>query len=421
MPYLLLLVVVIFSSFARADGLNVLITKALNSHPDLMVQEARLQIANTQLDLAKEQFYPTFSVSVENVAKTRDVDRNYGTDQAVATFRLQQTLYAFGRLRASEAKFAAGVNSQTLALEEIKLDLAQSVLQAWGEWFVADLRLEAIIKNKKTHQELKDSVSRRAEKGASSPSEVRLSVARLAQVEAQLANAMLQAEAAKVKLEQLVGEPLPSGAEPRQFLEYVLDESPVMVMQALSINPTLMRYASDIAQSEAEVEEEIAALGPEIYLRAEHQRGDYATDIPFQNRVFIGFQSDFGAGSSALMEVKLAEQRITTLKAEVEAAKRDIVERVQLELTQLRLLDVRQKALELSLSANEDIAKAFNRQYLAGRRSWVEVMNTARELSQAELELAELKAAKVLSYWRLSFLVNGVTGTLAASQPISMN
>lgn len=420
MQYLLLLVLVVSAS-VQADGLNQLITKALNTHPDLAVQEARLEIANTQLDLAKEQFYPTFSVSVENVAKTRDADRNFGSDQAVATFRLQQTLYAFGRLRASEAKFAAGVDSQTLALEEIKLELAQSVLQAWGEWYAAELRLDAVFKNKQTHEELRDSVSRRAEKGASSPSEVRLSEARLAQVEAQLANAQLQAEAAKVKLEQLVGEPLAQTAEPRQFLDYALGERSQMVMQALSIHPTLMRFAADIKQSEAEVEEQIAALGPELYLRAEHQRGDFATDIPFQNRVFIGFQSDFGAGSSALMEVKLAEQRITTLKAEVEVVKRDVTERVKLELTQLRLLDVRQEALELSLSANEDIAKAFNRQYLAGRRSWVEVMNTARELSQAELELAELKAAKVLSYWRLSFLVNGVTGTLAASQPISMN
>jgi len=57
---------------------------------------------------------------------------------------------------------------------------------------------------------------------------------------------------------------------------------------------------------------------------------------------------------------------------------------------------------------------------LAGRRSWVEVMNTARELSQAELELADLKAAKVLSYWRLSFLVNGLEGTLALNQIVDM-
>ena len=120
------------------------------------------------------------------------------------------------------------------------------------------------------------------------------------------------------------------------------------------------------------------------------------------------------------MQVKLTQQRTQTLKAEVNVVKRNITERVKLEATQLEILDIRQAALELSLSANKEIAEAFNRQYLAGRRSWVEVMNTARELSQAELELADLKAAKVLSYWRLSFLVNGLEGTLALNQIVDM-
>jgi len=182
----------------------------------------------------------------------------------------------------------------------------------------------------------------------------------------------------------------------------------------------LMRFAADIQRSEAAVKEEKASLAPEIYLRAEHQRGDFSTSIPFSNRIFVGMQSNFGAGLSALKQVQLAGLKTATLQAEVKVVERNITERVRLELTQLNLLDVRQAALELSLSANTDIAEAFNRQYLAGRRSWVEVMNTARELSQAELELADLKAAKVLSYWRLAFLVKGLDATLVASQPTQM-
>lgn len=405
---------------AKADDLHTLLKKTIRSHPDVQVQQVRLDVANTRLSLAIEQFLPTFSVSFENVAKTRDADINYGTDQAVATFRIQQPLYTFGRLTASKQKFAAGVQSQSYSIEETRLQLAQAVLQAWGEWYAATLRLEAINTSIHTHQALKDSVSRRAEQGASSPSEVQLSVARLASVEAQAINARLQAKAAKVKLSQLVGERIRDDVLPKQFLNFGIQDEPKMVQDALSQHPTLKRYAADIRQSKAELEEEIASLGPEIYLRAEHQRGDFTTDIPFQNRIFVGFQSDFGAGASALIEVKLVEQQINTLQAEVEVVKRDITERVSLEQTQLELLDVRQTALEQSLSATEDIAAAFNRQYLAGRRSWVEVMNTARELTQAELELAELKAAKVLSFWRLSLLVNGLEGTLALSSPVSM-
>lgn len=405
---------------ALADDLHTLLVKTLNSHPNIQVEQSRLDVASTQLELANEQFYPTFSVNFENVAKSRDVDNSFGNQQAVATFRLQQPLYTFGRLTASKDKFMAGVDSQAHTIEEVKLQLAQSLLQAWGDWYVATLRQQAIAESLETHKALKDSVSRRAKLGASSPSEVQLSVARLAQFEAQAINAQLQERAARVSLAQLVGETLSPNAQPKQFLSYVLGDDAQMVEQAIARHPVLARLAAEIRRSEAERQEEIRGMGPEIYLRAEHQRGDFSTDIAFQNRVFIGFQSDFGAGNSALVEVKLVEQQIKTLRAEITAAKRDINERVMLEITQLNLLDQRQQALEMSLSANQDIAAAFNRQYLAGRRSWVEVMNTARELSQAKLELADLKAAKVLSYWRLSFLVNGIDGTLAASQSNAM-
>jgi adhesin transport system outer membrane protein len=397
-----------------------MITKTLKTHPDILVEQSRLNIAKTQLDLAGEQFFPTFSVSFENVAATRDIDTNYSNSQSVATFRIQQPLYTFGRLTHAKDKFAAGFESQNLTINEVQIQLAQAVLQAWGEWFVATLRSDALQTSIETHEALKQSVTRRSDKGASSPSEVKLSVARLAQVEAQAANAELQIRAAKVKLAQLVGEVIPDSISPRQFLSFLPENEALMVQKALALNPTLQRFAADIKQSEFESLEEISALAPEIYLRAEHQRGDFSTTIPFQNRVFVGFQSDFGAGTSALMQVKLTQQRTQTLKAEVNVVKRNITERVKLEATQLEILDIRQAALELSLSANKEIAEAFNRQYLAGRRSWVEVMNTARELSQAELELADLKAAKVLSYWRLSFLVNGLEGTLALNQIVDM-
>lgn len=415
-----LIVMMFFGFSVHADDLNTLITKALKTHPDIVVEQSRLNIAETQLDLAREQFLPTFSVSFENVAATRDVDTNYANSQSVATIRVQQPLYTFGRLTHAKDKFAAGYESQNLVINEVKIQLAQAVLQAWGEWYVATLRNSALQTSIKTHEALKLSVTRRSDKGASSPSEVKLSVARLAQVEAQLANAQLQIRAAKVKLEQLVGEVIPDSVLPRQYLSFTLDNETLMVQKALALNPTLQRFAADIKQSEYESLEENSALAPEIYLRAEHQRGDFSTSIPFQSRVFLGFQSDFGAGTSAKMKVKLSKQRTQTLKAEVNVVKRNITEQVKLEATQLEILDIRQSALELSLSANREIAEAFNRQYLAGRRSWVEVMNTARELSQAELELADLKAAKVLSYWRLSFLVNGLEGTLSLNQKVDM-
>lgn len=419
MPYFLV-VFVLFTSHTHAMDLSALITQTINSHPTVQVEQNRLAIAETERSLAQQQYYPTFSISYENAVQTRDFDINYQGDQQVTTFRLQQPLYTFGRLDAGLAKTQAQVDSQTMTIHEVQLQLAQAVLQAWGEWFAATLRSEAIDKSIATHERLKQSVTRRTDRGASSPSEVQLSVARLAQINAQAANTQLQIAAAKVKLEQYIGTRIPAQTTPKQFLKFAVQNTALMIQEALDNNPTLERFAADIRRSQAQAREDSASLKPEVYLRAEHQRGDFSTATPFQNRIFVGLQSNFGAGLSALDKLTLAQQRTEALKAEVNVVERQVIERVQLETTQLEILALRQTALELSLEANEGIAEAFNRQYLAGRRSWVEVMNTARELAQAELELADLKAAKVLSYWRLAFLVKGLDGTLSLSQPVEM-
>jgi adhesin transport system outer membrane protein len=49
---------------------------------------------------------------------------------------------------------------------------------------------------------------------------------------------------------------------------------------------------------------------------------------------------------------------------------------------------------------------------LAGRKSWVEVMNSARELAQAETDLADLLTARVLLSWRLALYTQGLDSLL---------
>ena len=407
----------IISFSVQSADLSNLILKTISQHPDVMVEKAKLVVAETERDIALYQYYPTVSVSLENAAITSQRDTNFDGDNNVATLRVQQPLWTFGRLDAGYEKSEANVESQIRSIDETQLQLAQTVVQVWGEWFAAELRKEALQKSIDTHGKLRESVSRRAAQGASSPSEVRLTEARLAQIDAQYLNAQLQLDAARVKLEQLVGEPLPEGSSPQQALPAVELNVAYLTDNALKISPILQRFEAELRRSKAEIKERFASIKPEVYLRAEHQRGSYQIDgLPFSNRIFIGMESNFGAGLSASRQVALATAQSKTVEAEMKVVERQIQERVRLEITQLSLLEARERALQMSLKANNDIAEAFNRQYLAGRRSWVEVMNTARELAQAELELADLKAAKVLSNWRLSLLAKGLDTTLSVTQ-----
>jgi adhesin transport system outer membrane protein len=56
---------------------------------------------------------------------------------------------------------------------------------------------------------------------------------------------------------------------------------------------------------------------------------------------------------------------------------------------------------------------SWDRQFLAGRKTWVEVMNAARELAQAQTALAEVEVGYVVATWRLAVLAEGVPAIIS--------
>lgn len=57
---------------------------------------------------------------------------------------------------------------------------------------------------------------------------------------------------------------------------------------------------------------------------------------------------------------------------------------------------------------------SYDRQFLAGRKSCLDVMNAARELAQTESQLADLQSTQVVVTWRLTILTRGVADALGS-------
>jgi len=78
--------------------------------------------------------------------------------------------------------------------------------------------------------------------------------------------------------------------------------------------------------------------------------------------------------------------------------------------------DARLAAVQASLSSAQEVADSYDRQFLAGRKSWLDVMNAARELAQTETLIADLLSTQVVVSWRLHFYTRG-TEAVTQSRP----
>lgn len=405
-------------SFART--LPELIINVLDIHPALLTQRLLQQSAQDGVKAAEWQFYPTPSVSVERVqTSATDPSYRYG-NSSVTALRLQQPLWTGGRLTAGLDKAKAGVDSSAASLQSVRQDTALRVIQIYSDWNGAYLRGVAAEKSLEVHLRLREQIDRRIAEGLSATSDLTLLLSREDQTSAELAVAKSQQVNSLARLAQLLGAPVNSG----ELLSSVAPPLPIstqslafLVAQAQAESPSVKKLIAQSRVYEADIAEKKSYLTPEVNLRIERQYGSYSVaSSATQNRVFVSLSTRFGAGLSGSADVSGARARYQSSLADIDSTRISIGEQV---VSDYLLAQSGQRRLFLlisSLKSSEFISEAWGRQFLAGRKTWLDVMNAARELAQVEAQIAEIQANQLVLTWRLSLLVRGLDPTLSDSK-----
>jgi adhesin transport system outer membrane protein len=393
---------------AEPLALETLVAATLQTHPAVQAQRAQQDAAQAEVDAARWQFFPTPSVSVEK-ADAGHNDINYSGDSTVSTVRLQQPLWTGGRLTAGKARAEAGVAVSQGAFDETRQQLALRVVQVYSEWLAAHLKRQASETSLATHTRLRDQVTRRIDQGVSSDADLVLAVSRRQAVVAEIALARAQQDTALARLSQLTGYRVDdaslaaAAATPRRLT----GDLPALLERAQAVDPTTHKLQAQARRQETLIAEQRAALSPEVYLRAERQFGNYTIrNAAPENRIFIGISSQFGAGLSSLSNIRGARAQYEAALADVDAQHRNVSEQVMADYALATESEARLDALQASLAAAGDVARSYDRQFLAGRKSWIDVMNAARELAQTEAQIADIRSAQVVATWRLTILTN---------------
>jgi len=399
-------------SFATSSQtLPKLINDALLSHPSIASQRAQTQAAEIGIETAKWQYFPTPSVNTERVNAATG-DPFYGGDKNVTTVRLQQPLWTNGRLSAGKDKAQATLAYETADLNETSLQISLKVAQTYADLLASHWRLQSTEQSLATHQKLRAQVQRRVDLGAQSDADLQLAQTRLDSVKADLSATRARLESYTVRLKQLIGQSI--------HLDTLLADlsAPVTLPisqeraleVALAIHPSIQKARAQSQIQEAIVEENRSALMPDVYVRAERQYGAFSmlTSNSFQDRVFLGLSTQLGAGLSVWSNVKAAQAKSLAAQEEVHAQTLSISEQVLTDYAQAERLAEQTQALASALTSQEHVMSSHDRQFLAGRKSWTEVLNAARELAQAQAQLTDVKANHIAVSWRLALFVKGL-------------
>jgi adhesin transport system outer membrane protein len=369
-------------------------------------QQSLVSAAQVGVSNARWQFFPTPSISIQNAA-TSAQDPSYAGDSRVTVLALTQPLWTGGRIEAGVDKAQASAWAANASLSETQQQLAIRVVQSYGDWISAYRKRMAYQVGQTQHIRLKDQVARRIQEGQAAASDLSLAQSRLASLNADIAMAATQEEVSLARLSQLLGKPVTTQAltdflaEPLPITVHVND----LLTQAQSYSPTLARARSSAQAQLATIQEAKSATLPEISLRLEHQRGNFNyTGSAQQSRAFINVSSRLGAGLSSFALVNEAVQRHAAALAEIESQQRSLAEQVMTDHALLVTSQSRRQALQTSSELAEQVLASWDRQYLSGRKSWQDLMNSAREQVQVQAQIADLEGAQLVASWRLALI-----------------
>lgn len=375
-------------------GLRQLLQMAVETHPTIASARFDQQSAQSMIEAARMQFWPAPGVQTDSL---------HGRSATV--FRLTQPLWTGGRLTADLRLSELRELRAREAISDTQITLATRVATTAQSYLLNAGRRIAQERNVATLRELLRMIERRSQAEVSATADVNMVRTRLAQAQADLESFRALEHSALAQLGSAIGRPLQPG-------ELELPASPSrppmlarLLERAVQDNPHLRLAEIDARLAAVEIDRTRAAMWPTVSLRLERQVGEFLGSAAAGNRVYVSMQYAPGSGLSLGSQIEAAERHLSATQRTAEAGRRDVSERVESEWRDLESALRRLPELQRSSEGAAEVLASNRRLFVSGRRSWIDLLNSVREIAQAEQAEAEARAGSVGAYYRLGLLL----------------
>jgi len=373
------------AALAQAPSFEQIVKLALATHPAILSKQSSSLAAKADVEGADWQRYPTPSVEFNN--------DNRSTRSTL--FRLQQPLWAGGRITAGIDAAQSRFQSAETAISETKQEVVLRVISAYVEALRQRGREETIARGVEQHERLLGLITRRVEHEASPRVDQDLAQSRLYQANNDLSTVRQALANALTQLSQLAGKRIDAVAAVDVDALAGPNSMATALEQAIAFSPTLRRLAFEDEAAKAEIEASKAIYQPRVSARYEHASASAPINgIPgfTTNRVLLVVEAQTGAGLSSMSGVDAAIAKREATRLQRETALRDLRERVSVDWDDLIASRKRLENSVLASTSSKEVYESYARQYTAGRKTWLDVLNTVRESTQSDVAAVDARA-----------------------------
>lgn len=379
-------------------NLGYLLDQAARAHPTIQAARLDVRASSEDLDAAKRSRWPTFSAVVES----RSSNTTVISSRAV---RLEQNLWDAGRIsaRIREAESNIGVNEARIYIQNQTLSI--QIVNAWQNLLSADGRIQVARETLDQLNQYREQMLRRVTADVSPSIDLELVQSRILQNEVELTQALSTRKVALGKLEQYSGIEGLSRLQqrPPAVPSLVRTEPVVNQLAALdwfdvaSRHPDVHKARQDSLVAQQRLEVKRAELWPQLYLRLDQPVGSTNNSLTG----FVGLRYTPGAGLATGIEAQALATRAASSEQSIDTAMRNVLEALYADRDEFIAGRSRVQALEKSVQGTSSVLESYSRQFIAGRKTWQDLMNAVRELAQNRYSLVDAHASMVSAMYRL--------------------
>ncbi|WP_352310873.1 TolC family protein [Psychrobacter sp. W2-37-MNA-CIBAN-0211] len=378
--------------------INSLVAQAIQTHPLVGSARASQEATTEGINAAKLNLLPTPSVS-----SGYDRDNDF-----VSQVTLRQPLWTGGKLTADVNQAIFDDKAAVEYIYEQQNLVAKTTIDAWQSYIQAVAKQSVHVENLKELSDFEAMMQRRVGQGVSARIELDLVTNRILQEQTAYQSAVEQQRIAAARLEQIIGQSL------SQMSAMSIPNIKVLVNQAKQqsidfekmafnrvgfYNPTVVKEHFQIESAKQGVEAQQAARYPTVYAQYEHAY--YHENNENDGKFSLGLSYAPGAGFSNFALARASQAQVNSLVQNQEAARRNVIENIQVQYQQFVSAKDRETSLVAAVAGAQIVVSSYRRQFIAGRKSWLEVLNAVREHNDYQVQLVQTRAEMLGAFYRL--------------------
>lgn len=379
------------------QGLSAALQAVMKRHPAVKGKRFEVNARQFAIDSAKASRFPSVAVEANNL------NNNY--DQS--TIQLSQPLWTFGKINTGIQLAKANYRADQIELLQVQRELIEKTAAAYAMVEGIKQRLDVALINIDEHEQLHQQIKRRQAGQLASVTDERLAHSRIIQARAQYIQIQGELRIALAELKSLTQ----IKVETDLPVDRSLAELPSLAeVEALALkNSAATAFKRELRKvAQLNIKREKVAYLPTVYGRIEHN----ILDIPANtDRTYAGFVLEGnleGLGFAARGRIKGAAAYLNATGEDLNSTINDVRQQVYILMSnrdvQHTLIDSQKEAVTIV----EATLASFIRQYESGRKTWLEVLNIQRELTELRFQLVQIESEWLILSLRIIALTGGL-------------